>query len=204
MGDWRVTVRMGRQSRDARTLALSQVTEGMRARLGALAEISAGKSEIFAYTDSEAAASEAASVALELLTQLGVQPEVTLDRWNPFTVDWDPDLGDSSPADERADARRRQRIADDTRASEASGLPAWTVTAEFSSRHDAIELARRLRAQGLPAVRRGKSVLLGASNEDVAAALTQRVEEQGRMPAVRVERTVAVTPPVDYTSALFL
>jgi hypothetical protein len=204
MGDWRVTVRMGRQSRGARTLALSQVTEGMRTRLGALAEISAGKSELFVYTDSEAAASEAASVALELLTQLGVQPEVTLDHWNPFTVDWDADLGDSSPADERADAQRRQRIADDTRASEASGLPAWTVTAAFSSRHDAIELTRRLRAQGLPAVRRGKSVLLGASNEDVAAALMQRVEEQGRMPAVRVERTVAVTPPVDYSSALFL
>ena len=36
----------------------------------------------------------------------------------------------------------------------------------------------------MQAVRRGKSVLLGASNEDVAAALTQRVEEQGRMPTV--------------------
>jgi hypothetical protein len=200
MGDWRVTVRMGRQSRDARTLVLSQATEGMRARLGERADISAGKSELFVYTGSEAAASEAASVALELLTQLGVQPEVMLDRWNPFTVDWDADLGASSPADELADAQRKQRIADDTRRSEVSGVPAWTVTAAFSSRHDAIELARRLRVQGLPAVRRGKSVLLGASNEDVAAALTQRVEEQGRMPTVRVERTIA--PPVDYSPLL--
>lgn len=198
MGDWRVTVRLGRRSRHARTLVLSQATESMRTRLGKLADISAGQSELFVYTDSEAAASEAAGVALEVLTQLGVQPEVVLDRWNPFTMDWDADLGAPSPAGELADAQRKQRIADDTRRSEVSGVPAWTVTAEFSSRRDAIELARRLRSQGLPAVRRGKSVLLGASNEDVAAALTQRAEEQGRMPAVRAERTSVVTPPVDY------
>jgi hypothetical protein len=202
VGDWRVTVRMGRRSRGARTPVFSQVAEGMRTRLGQLADISAGQSELFVYTDSEAAASEAASVALELLTQLGVQPEVVLDRWNPFTMDWDADLGAPSPAGEPADARRKQRIADDTRRSEASGVPAWTVTAAFSSRHDAIELARRLREQGLPAVRRGKSVLLGASNEDVAAALAQRAAEQGRLPAVRVERTIVVTPPVDYYTPL--
>jgi hypothetical protein len=204
MDEWRVTVRLGPQPRAARTLVLSQVTEGLRARLGELVEISAGKSELFVYTGSEAAASEAASVALELLTQRGVQPEVMLDRWNPLTVDWDGDLGASSPDDEFADAQRQQRIADDTRRSEASGVPAWTVTAAFSSRHDAIELAGRLRSQGLPAVRRGKSVLLGASNEDVATALMQRVEEQGRMPTVRIERTIVATPPVDYSSSLFL
>ncbi len=202
MGDWRVTVRLKGQSKASRALVTSQVTDGLRARLGRHADISPGQSGLFVYCGGEAAAREAASVARELLDQLGAEAEIMLDRWNPFTLEWDADLGLSSAAAGVADAQRQQRIACDTRRSAVSGVPAWTVTAALSSRHDAIELAQRLRSQGLPAVRRGKSVLLGASNEDVASELMRRIEEQGRMPAVRVERTIVVTPPVDYTPLL--
>lgn len=200
MGDWRVTVRLDTYPRQAAAAASRQVTDGIRARLGQLAQISEAKHEIFVYSDSEAAATEAASVARELLGPLGAEPEVRLDRWNPITAEWDADLAASSPSDaELADAERRHRIADDTYRSQSSGLPAWTVRATFASRRDASELARRLGSLGLPVVRRGKSVLLGASNEDVADELVQRVEEQGRMATVRVERTLVWAPPVDYT-----
>jgi hypothetical protein len=193
VSEWRVTVRLKSQARGARARALEQLTDGLHARLGQLATVSGGGSDVFVYTDNEAAASEAASIAHEVLGQLGVPPEVELDHWNPFTEEWD-----AGPAAEPTDAGRDQRIADETRRSEASGVPTWTVSAALSSRRDAIELARGLRCLGLPAVRRGKSVLLGASNEDVAAELAQRFAEQGCTAAVRVERTLVWAPPVDW------
>jgi hypothetical protein len=193
VGDWRVTVRLSSRAHAAGPLAVDQVTDGMRARLGRRADISAAESGLFVYAGSEAAAAEAASVARELLGQFGVPAAVSLDRWNPFTGDWDADLGTPSPAlSARAAAERARRIAVDTRKTEVSGVPAWTGQAEFPSRRDAIELRRRLRALGLPAVRRGKSVLLGASNEDVAEKLMWRMEEQGHPAAVRVKRTILV------------
>jgi len=200
VGDWRVTVRLDDHSRHGGARTLKQLMDAVHARLGEPADISANKSGLFVYSDSEATAIEAASAARDLLGPLAAEPVVTVERWNPLTTEWDADLAASSPSDsELADAERRHRIADDTDRSQATGVPAWTVRAAFGSRGDAIELARRLGSLGLPVVRRGKSVLLGASNEDVADELVQRVAEQGRMATVSVQRTLVWAPPVDCT-----
>jgi len=53
-------------------------------------------------------------------------------------------------------------------------------------------------AEGVPALRRGKSVVLGASNEDAARELALRAAEQVPAADVQVERTFVWSPPADY------
>ncbi len=46
------------------------------------------------------------------------------------------------------------------------------------SRADAIELQERLRAEGIPSLRRWHYVLVGAPDEDAAATLAERISAE--------------------------
>src|SRR6266567_1873458 len=202
--EWRVTVRLHSASRTSRAVLKGQVAEGVRDRLGQLAAVSAGSPELFVYADTEAAASEAAQVARELIGQHGLLAEVRVDRWNPLEAQWDDGTeAGLLPAAELADEEHQRQIAEDTRRSQATGVAQWTVRVTLSSRHDAAQLARRLGAEGVPALRRGKSVVLGASNEDAARELALRAAEQVPAADVQVERTFVWSPPADYGPFLF-
>jgi hypothetical protein len=193
VADWRVTVQLPSASRASRAVLRRQVADGIRDRLGQLAAVSACGSELFVYADTEAVADEAAQVARELTGHRGLLAEVRLDRWHPLKAEWVGGIEAGFgllPAWQLADAEHRRQIAEDTQRSEATGVAQWTVRVTLSSRHDAVQLAGRLSAEGVPVVRRRKSVLLGASNEDTARELAQRVPAA----EVHVERTFVWWP----------
>jgi hypothetical protein len=201
VADWRVTVQLQSASRASRAVLRQQVADGLRDRLGELAAVSAGSSALFVYAETEAAAAEAAQVARELTGQHGLLAEVRLDRWHPVKAEW----ADGSEirllsAGQLADEEHRHQVAEDTQRSEATGVAQWTVRVTLSSRHDAVQLAGRLSAEGVPVVRRRKSVLLGASNEDAARELAQQAAEQVAAAEVQVERTFvwSPSPPIDF------
>jgi hypothetical protein len=197
--EWRATVRLHSVPRASRTVLRRQLADGLRDRLGPNAAVSEGNSELFVYADTEAAASEAAQVARELVGQHGLLAEVRLDRWHPLKAEWDDGTeAGLLPASELEDAEHQRQIAEDTQRSQATGVAQWTVRVTFSSRHDAVQLAGRLRADGVPALRRGKSVLLGGSNEDAARELALWVAEQVPAAEVQVERTFIWSPPADF------
>jgi hypothetical protein len=199
--DWRVTVRLSGVPRASRAALRRQVADGIRDRLGPLADVSAGDSGVFVYAETEAIATEAAQVARDLTGQHGLLPEVTLDRWNPLKREWDDDTEVVSlPVEELADAEHRRQVAEDTQRSQDTGVAQWTVRVTLSSRRDAVQLAGWLGAEGLPAVRRRRSVVLGASNEDVARGLALRAAEQVPAAEVHVERAFVWVPPLDWGS----
>jgi hypothetical protein len=198
VADWRVTVQLQSASRASRAVLQHQVRDGIRDRLGQLAAVSAGSSELFAYADTEAAAGEAAQVARELIGQHGLLAEVRVDRWHPLRAEWaDGTEAGLVSAQELADAEHQRQVAEDTQRSQDTGVAQWTVRVRLSSRHDAMQLAGWLSAEGIPVARRRKSVLFGASNEDAARELAQRAAEQAPAAEVHVERTFVWSPPVD-------
>jgi hypothetical protein len=171
----------------------------IRSRLGQLATVSASGSELFIYADTEAVADEAAQAARDLIGHYGLQAEVRLERWHPLLAEWHDDTETVSlPAWELADAEHQRWIAEDRRVSEATGVAQWTVRVTLSSRRDAMQLAEWLSAEGIPVVRRRKSILLGASDEDAAHELAQWAAERAPAAEVRVERTVLPAPPPDF------
>jgi hypothetical protein len=52
-----------------------------------------------------------------------------------------------------------------------------------ASRHQAIQITRRLQAEGHPAFRRGKYLIVGADSEDEAGVLAQSIRQQAQMNA---------------------
>ena len=61
---------------------------------------------------------------------------------------------------------------------EERGQPEFEVRVDLPSRHDAVRFAERLQGEGLPAVHRWKFLLVGATDEDSAKALAERIRSE--------------------------
>jgi hypothetical protein len=84
-------------------------------------------------------------------------------------------------------AEHEQLIAAERRRTEESGHPQYEVRVDFPSRREAAAVDGKLRAEGLPSLHRGRYLLVGASDEDVAGELAKLLEEE-----VPAESTVTV------------
>jgi hypothetical protein len=58
------------------------------------------------------------------------------------------------------------------------GYAEYEVRVQCSSHHETVELAERLRQEGLPLVRRWRYLLVGARDEDAANALAERLRAE--------------------------
>lgn len=128
---------------------------------------------------------EQAEQARDLIAKLAATQEwaitQVLTHWHPEAEEWeDPDLplpaGDAAKVAEHAEL-----IAAERKQLEETGAPEFEVRVDLPSHRDASRFAESLRAEGLPAVRRWKYLVVGATDEDAAAALAQRLE--GEAPA---------------------
>jgi hypothetical protein len=184
--DWRVTVTLPDERAVQHALQAvreHQVEEDVRRRLGHRVAVSADGNHIFLYAGTEDAAREADRVARDVLASRQLTAQFALDRWHPIEQEWE-DAGAPMPqtAEQRA-AEHERLVADENQESAAEGQASWEVRAELSSRHQAVDLAERLRADGYPVVRRWKYVVIGARNEDDAKQLTQVVEAEAPVDA---------------------
>lgn len=103
---------------------------------------------------------------------------IDLKHWHPEAEDWeDPDkpLPDSAAA---RVAEHEALIAAEREEMEERGAPGFEVRVDLPSRGDAARFAEHLRAEGLPAVRRWKYLVVGAADEDSAKALAARLEAE--------------------------
>jgi hypothetical protein len=170
--DWRVTVKLpdeGHVQRVAQAVREHEVEQDVRHRLGHRVAVSADGPRIFLYAATENAAREAERVVRDVLAGKQLAAEFALDRWHPIEQEWE-DAGAPLPETaEQQQAERQRRVDDDTQESLATGQAEWEVRVELPSRHEAVELARRLESEGRQVVRRWKYVVVGANNEDEAA-----------------------------------
>jgi hypothetical protein len=139
--------------------------------------VSRDDARIFLYGGSKEQIEGARELLLGLAEKHGWSLDVELRRWHPTAEEWeDPDK--PLPDGEGAKAEREELMAAERRHSEESGDPEFEIRVDLPSRHDAADFAKRLRSENLPAVHRWRFLLVGATDEDSAKALAERIRSE--------------------------
>lgn len=131
---------------------------------------------VFVYAGTRAQAEGARDSIGKLAGEHGWSLEVDFKHWHPEAEEWeDPDkpLPDSDAA---RVAEHEELIATERKEVEAGAPAPFEVRIDLPSLHDAGRFEDQLRAEGLPAVRRWKYLVLGAADEDDARVLAKRIE----------------------------
>ena len=145
--------------------------------------------EVFCYAGSRVQAEAAAELIGGLAQHHGWTVRTQLRHWHPTAEQWeDPD--EPLPADETGTAdERSDRVAQERADSKQQGYPEFEVRVRCDSRSAAGGLSDRLEHQGIPNLHRWSYVMVGATDEDSARALAQRLT--GEVPegaSITVER----------------
>ena len=143
--------------------------------------VSGEGSRVFVYAGTRGQAERARDLIAKLAGAHGWDLAIELTHWHPEAERWeDPELplpeGDAARVAEHEEliAAERQRLA-------RTGEPEFEVRVDLPSHREAVRFAELLRAEGMPAVRRWKYLVVGATDEDAARALATRLE--GEAPA---------------------
>lgn len=147
---------------------------------------------LFLYAGTREQAEQAREFVLEEAGHDGVAVKAELRRWHPAAEEWEePDA--PLPDDETGRrAEREELIARERKETEERGYPEFEVRVDLPSWHDAADLAERLRGEGIPCVHRWRYLLVGATDEDAAGALAERIRQEAPgANSVKVEGTWA-------------
>lgn len=179
--DWRVTVTLHDENnvqQAVQSVREHEVEQDVRSRLGDRVAVSADGPSIFLYAATENAAREADRVVRDVLAKRELTADFALDRWHPIEQEWE-DVSTPMPETEsQRQAEHQRRIEDETQDSLATGEAEWEVRIELPSRHEAVQLAERLRAEGRSVTRRWRYLVVGANNEDQAADFAKAIEQE--------------------------
>lgn len=179
--DWRLRVLLA-DDREARELAdrLAAFTSAhdLGSSFGERVVVSRDGSEVFCYADTREQAEAAERAIRSLATEHRWQLNTELRRWHPVAEEWeDPDQSlpqtEAQQADEHAELVEHER-----QESLSQGFPDFEVRVKCATRHDADRLANRLSSEGIPNVHRWHFVVIGATDEDSANALAERVRSE--------------------------
>lgn len=176
--DWRVQVtcptsaaadKLGEQLRGG------EFQHNMQAAAGERVVVSVDEHELFLYAGTRAQAERAAEAVRSLVAGAGVTARTELRRWHPLSEEWvDADL--PLPESEAAAAAEHAELIEQEDEEQSHVEYAeWEVRASTSSVHETAALAKKLRQEGIPCLRRWHFLLIGAADEDAAKALAERV-----------------------------
>ncbi|MGN6215706.1 MAG: hypothetical protein ACTHN7_01945 [Solirubrobacterales bacterium] len=125
---------------------------------------------------------EQAERAKELIERWAVDGDEELDvdfkHWHPLAEEWEPPDKPLPEDDPAKAAEHRALTARERRETEERGRPEIEVRADLPTRHEAVDFAERLRGEGFPVVHRWKFLLVGATDEDSARALADRIRSE--------------------------
>ncbi len=133
---------------------------------------------VYLYTGTREQAERAGELVDRLAATHGWKLSSELRRWHPEAEEWlDPDA--PLPADAAGhEAEHEAAIADERAEVKAGGEPRFEVRVDLPSRHEAARFAELLEAEGLPAVRRWRYLVVGAADEDAARDLAERLRTE--------------------------
>jgi hypothetical protein len=179
--DWRLRIHVpetGRGRQLAESMEAAKLEHELAEALPDRVAVSHDEDDVFCYTATREDAERARDAAAAAAAQHGWEIETELARWHPVAEEWeDPDkplpTTEGEQAAEHAELIQRER--EEVR---EQGYADFEVRVQCHSRGDAIELARRLEEDGIPSVRRWRYLLIGAPDEDTAAALASRISAQ--------------------------
>ena len=147
---------------------------------------------MFLYAGTREQAEKARDAVEADARQHGLALDVDFRHWHPSAEEWeDPD----KPLPENDAARlaeREELMAREREEAAKRGYPEFEVRVDLPSRHDAVGLSEQLRKEGLPAVHRWRYLLVGATDEDSAKELAERIRNEAPSGSrVKVEGTWA-------------
>ena len=130
---------------------------------------------LFAYAGSR----EQAMRVADLVTRLASERDTTVDpqiaQWHLVSEEWESPDEPQPVTAEDAEEEHEERVEDEREESAEQGYPEFEVRVQCHSRHDASELSHRLDREGITHVHRWSYLLIGATDEDSAQALAERL-----------------------------
>jgi hypothetical protein len=176
--DWRLHIQVhdpGHAVQMAEQMAAWALQDELEAAFHDRVAISADGGELFCYTATREQAERVLQMVDSLASEKGWQVDSELARWHPVAEEWeDPDK--PLPASEGELAAEHEELIKRERAeAREQGYPDFEVRVHCGSRPHAIELADRLRSEGIPSLRRWHYLLVGAADEDAATELARRI-----------------------------
>jgi hypothetical protein len=143
--------------------------------------VSVDDNELFCYAGTQAQAQAAAQLIRQLAGQNGWEIDVQLSHWHPVSEQWEPPDEPLPATDAEAERERAERVAAEQSESAERGYPEFEVRIQCGSRGEAGDLAERLEQEGIPNVHRWSYVLIGATDEQSAQQLAERL--RGELPS---------------------
>jgi hypothetical protein len=179
--DWRLQVGLfddGAARELTERLAAERLGDSVETAFGDQLIVSVDGPDVFCYAGERAQAELAADAIRTIAAERGWDVELRLTRWHPTAEEWeDPDVPLPTTDAERA-AEHARRVGKEREESAERGYAEYEVRIECSSHRETVELAERLHHEGLPVVRRWRYLLIGASDEDAANALAERLRAE--------------------------
>jgi hypothetical protein len=177
--EWRLEVDAGGDGGEmVERLASRELEHDLSSAFGDTVIVSRDGDTVFLYAGGREQAERARDLVARIAADHGWTTAVELTRWHPEAEEWEnPDA--PLPADAAArEAEHAEAIGAERAEVEASGEPRFEVRVDLDSHRDAARFAERLRAEGLPAVRRWRYLVVGAEDEDAARALAERLRQE--------------------------
>jgi hypothetical protein len=146
-----------------------------RERLGDRVIVTRDGSKLFLYAGDESGAREAERVARELLSSEGLSAEVALTRWHPDEEAWKDAAVPLPQTDAEHAAEQERHEVEAAREPQRRWDYVWEVRVDLPTVRDTLDLAKRLKDEGIEARRHWKYLLVGATSEERADELAERI-----------------------------
>jgi len=201
--DWRLRIDLheeGHAHTLVETLEAKELEHDLRTSFHDRVIVSRDGPEVFCYAATRQQAERASKLISSLAAEHGWRADIKLTHWHPTAERWE-DADKPLPAtDAERAAEHAELMNQERQESLAAGHPQWEVRVQCVSHHDALQLAERLRSEGLASVRHWRYLLLEALDEDSANALAERIRREAPTgTTAMVEGTpravLAVLPP---------
>jgi len=148
----------------------------VKKQLGDRVIVSRDGPHVFLYSDTEAGARAAERVVRDILEAHRLTGTIAVTRWHEIEEAWEDASMPLPQTEAEIEAERERLEAAEEREAAVEGEYDWRVRASLPHRHDAIELEKRLSAEGLDVHRRWRWLTVGAPTEErgeeIAASIT--------------------------------
>jgi hypothetical protein len=142
--------------------------------------------QVHLYTATQQQAEAAAKVVHDLLAEHGLHARLLpLVRWHPVEMRWEDASARLPRTAQEVEAEHERWEGQQAKETRELGHAEWEVRVELPGHKEAVELARRLEAEGItPIVRRWKYLLIGVENDEAARELADRIRREAPAGAV--------------------
>jgi len=182
--DWRVRINVhddGLARRLTEHLDADELEHDLRQSFHDRVVVSMDGPVVFCYAGSQEQAQGVADLVAQIAQRHDMTVDVQIAQWHPVAEEWQSTAEPLPVTAADTAEEHEERVEDEREDSAEQGYPEFEVRVQTRTRHEAAELSHRLDAEGIPHVRRSHYLLIGASDEDSAGALAERL--RGEAPA---------------------